>query len=456
MEYFRILNLKKEPFSNSPDPEFFYPARRHMECLQLLEMAIRLKRGLNVVLGEVGTGKTTLCRKLFQQISAAEGPDSIELHLILAPSFPSPQEFLSIIARDFGLAVPDDKKSEWQLKELIKNYIFSKGVDEGKIVALLIDEGQLLSDACLEILREFLNYETNKTKLLQIVIFAQKEFRKKLKEKANFANRINLYQVLRPLNFLETRQMVLYRISQTSENSTAQRLFTYPGLLALYWETGGFPRALNMLCHQVVLALIIQNRTKAGWMLVHASAGKLTPEQPRLMTRRLALLTMLLVVSLLFMISNHYSPVMNAPSQKKETLKAVSNLANGVRTTVQADISEAPKAKNTPPVSGQLTLINGNRVKEKVWVQIARANTLQEAQSLLKSYAGSTPRVRLLPFWNQREGMVFALILKEHFSDGKIAKRAIKQLSSTMLRDAKVLDTWDKDTVFYNTPREKS
>lgn len=456
MDYFRILNLKKEPFSNSPDPDFFYPAHRHMECLQLLEMAIRLKRGLNVVLGEVGTGKTTLCRKLLQQISTAAGKDSIELHLILDPSFTSPQEFLSIIAAHFGLAVPDDKKSEWQLKELIKNYLFAKGVDEGKIVVLLIDEGQMLSDACLEILREFLNYETNETKLLQIVIFAQKEFRERLKEKAYFANRINLYQVLTPLNFRETRRMILYRISQTSESSTEQRLFTYPGLLALYRETGGFPRALNMLCHQVMLALIIQNRTKAGWALVHACAGRLTLERPGLITRRLALLLMLLVVSFLFMISTYNSHGINERAQKMEAPRTVSNVADVVRSTAQADISEAPKAKKTPPAAGQLSLINGTRIKEKVWVQIARTNTLQEAQSLLKSYAGSTPRVRLLPFWNQREGMVFVLILREHFSDRKIAKRAIKQLSSAMLREAEVLDTWDNDTVFYNTPGEKS
>lgn len=456
MDYFRILNLKKEPFSNSPDPEFFYPSRRHMECLQMLEMAIRLRRGLNVVLGEVGTGKTTLCRKLLQQLSTAPGQDSIELHLILDPSFSSPQEFLSIIAGDFGLAVADEKKTEWQLKELIKNYLFAKGVDEGKIVVLLIDEGQMLPDACLEILREFLNYETNETKLLQIVIFAQKEFRERLKEKANFANRINLYQALTPLSFRETRHMVLYRLSQTSENSSPQHLFTYPGLLALYRETGGFPRAINMLCHQVVLALIIKNRKKAGWSLVHTCAGRLTLAHPMLITRRPALLTMLLVVSFLFLISTYYSPVMIKPLQEKETLKADAPLANIVSTKVQSDVPKAPEAKNTPPVAGQLSPTNGNRIKQKVWVQIARANTLQEAQSLLKSYTGSTPGVQLLRFWNQREGMVFALILKEHFSDRKIAKRAIKQLSSAMFREAKVLDTWDNDTLFYNTPGEKS
>jgi len=82
-----------------------------------------------------------------------------------------------------------EEESEWQLKEYIKKYLFRKGVDEKKTVVLIIDEGQKLPEFCMEILREFLNYETNEFKLLQIVIFAQNEFRQILKAHANFADR---------------------------------------------------------------------------------------------------------------------------------------------------------------------------------------------------------------------------------------------------------------------------
>lgn len=456
MDYFRILNLGKEPFSNSPDPDFFYPSHKHAECLQLLEMAIRLKRGLNIVLGDVGTGKTTLCRKLLQQISTTPGKDIIELHLILDSSFSSSHEFLSIIAGYFGLLVPEDQNTEWQLKELIKNYLFAKGVDEKKIVVLLIDEGQMLPEACLEILREFLNYETNECKLLQIVIFAQNEFKEKLKKRVNFTNRINLCQTLTPLDFQETCRMVLYRISQTSEKGTNQNLFTYPGLFALYRKTKGFPRAINMLCHQVVLSLIIHNREKAGWTLVHACAGKLAPGNSRQISWRPAFLTLTLLVSLLFMFLTYKTSLLNITPTKKETLQAGVIEASPVKTTLKADISEALEKKNEPPVSGQLAPRKGDRIKKKIWIQIARTKTLPEAQALLKAYAGSTPKVLLLPFWNQREGAVFALLLKEHFSDKEVAEGAIKQLSSSMLRDARVIDRWDRDTVFYNTFGDKS
>ena len=80
MDYFSILHLEKEPFSNSPDPSFFFKSRQHQDCLQKIELALRLKRGLNVVMGDVGTGKTTLCRQLIRRFREDE---TVETHLIL-------------------------------------------------------------------------------------------------------------------------------------------------------------------------------------------------------------------------------------------------------------------------------------------------------------------------------------------------------------------------------------
>ena len=170
MDYFKILNLSKEPFSNSPEPDFFFPSTKHLACLQQLELAIRLRRGLNVVMGEVGTGKTTLCRQLILRFEKSEDDrNEMETHLLLDPSFSNSSEFLSTVASTFGLLREGDEvKTEWQIKESIKSYLFQKGVDEGKTVVLIIDEGQKLPEFCREILREFLNYETNEFKLLQM------------------------------------------------------------------------------------------------------------------------------------------------------------------------------------------------------------------------------------------------------------------------------------------------
>jgi len=111
--------------------------------------------------------------------------------------------------------------TEWLLKERIKNYLLEQGASKENVVVLIIDEGQKIPGFCLEILREFLNYETSEHKLLQIVIFAQNEFRKTLEERSNFTDRINFLYDLGPLNFGDTRSMIRYRMrkaSKTGEN----------------------------------------------------------------------------------------------------------------------------------------------------------------------------------------------------------------------------------------------
>lgn len=287
MDYFKILNLNREPFSNSPEPELFFLSTEHLACLQQLELAIRLRRGLNVVLGDVGMGKTTLCRQLILRFTESEAdPQEVQTHLLLDPSFSTTREFLSTIATTFGLTGVETAESDWHLKESIKSYLFQKGVDEKKTIVLIIDEGQKLPGFCREVLREFLNYETNENKLLQIVIFAQNEFRRILKRHANFADRVNQYYFLKPLNFRETKALIRFRLSRAGRPAELPALFTLPGLWAVYFATNGYPRRIITLCHQVLLTLIIQNKTRAGWIVVRSTTARLVP--PRLRKRRWA------------------------------------------------------------------------------------------------------------------------------------------------------------------------
>jgi len=267
MDYFSILNLNKEPFSNSPDPDYFFDSQQHVSCLQKLELSLRLKRGLNVVIGEVGTGKTTLCRQLLRRFS--EDVD-VETHLMLDPFFGTPHEFLLTVAEMLSGQKLSEETEDYKLKEQIKQALFAKGVDDNKTVVLIIDEGQKIPIFCLEILREFLNFETNDYKLLQIAIFAQKEFDQTLKAHANFADRINLYHLLKPMNFRDTRSMIQYRLNQSSGAANRLALFTYPALWAIYRATKGYPRKIVNLCHRSILTMIIQNKSKANWFLVQS------------------------------------------------------------------------------------------------------------------------------------------------------------------------------------------
>ena len=278
MDYFSILNLKKEPFSNSPDPEFFFHSRQHLDCLQKLELSLLLRRGLNVIIGEVGTGKTTLCRQLIRRFAQKE---EVETHLILDPHFLNASEFLATVTKMLVAKKPVAGSHDWQIKEHIKQYLFRKGVDQKKTVVLIIDEGQKIPVFCLEILREFLNYETNEYKLLQIVIFAQTEFENTIRKYPNFADRINLYHQLKSLGFKDTRRMIKFRLEKSSNSRRKLNLFTYPALWAIFRITRGYPRKIINLCHQSILSMIIQNRSKSNYFLVRACARRVFPEESR-------------------------------------------------------------------------------------------------------------------------------------------------------------------------------
>jgi len=320
MDYFSILNLNKEPFSNSPDPEFFFHSRQHLDCLQKLELSLLLRRGLNVIIGDVGTGKTTMCRQIIRRFSQKE---EIQTYLILDPHFLNASEFLGTVTEMFTGHKPPVGSHDWQIKEKIKQHLFSQGVDENKTVVLIIDEGQKIPAFCLEILREFLNYETNEYKLLQIVIFAQREFEGTIRRYPNFADRINLYHLLKPLSFRDTRLMIKFRLEKSRNSRNKLNLFTYPALWAVYRITGGYPRKIINLCHQSILAMIIQNRSKVGFVLINTCARRVFPEESR---RKKIIRAMSMaagaaaVILLILLVSDRFIPF---PSQGIQDIKSV-------------------------------------------------------------------------------------------------------------------------------------
>lgn len=272
MDYYELLNLKKEPFSNSPDPNYMFQSRQHRLCLQRLELSVRLKRGLNVVVGEVGTGKTTLCRQLLVRF----GKDpAFESYLILEPQVCTPYEFLQAIATHFDAAGARAAGSDAELKEIIKNHLYRSGVEQGRTIVLIIDEGQKMPPFSLEVVRELLNYETNEHKLLQIVIFAQPEFDTILQGHTNVADRISMRHDLRPMGFRDTQLMIAYRLHQAGLTHRSASPFSSMAIVAIYLASGGYPRKIVNLCHQCVLALLIQNRRRAGWRLVRSCVSRM-------------------------------------------------------------------------------------------------------------------------------------------------------------------------------------
>jgi len=258
MSYFKVLGFEKEPFSTSPDPEFFYHSREHETVLSNLLIELRLRRGMSVVLGNVGTGKTTLSRKLVQELKARE--DFI-FHIILNPSFDNEQTFLASLFRNFGIDLPSDPGalSLLDLRESFERFLFEKGVKEEKTVVLVVDEAQKLNENSLELLRVFLNYETNQFKLLQLILLGQLELYSTIMNMPNFFDRISFKFTLNPLDFDETREMIEFRIRQAGYRA-GMHLFSDEAIKEIHRHTSGYPRQITMLCHRALKSLVLKNK----------------------------------------------------------------------------------------------------------------------------------------------------------------------------------------------------
>lgn len=266
MSYYKILAFEKEPFSTSPDPEFFYLSKEHETALTNILIEIRLKRGLSVILGDVGTGKTSLSRKLIQELKKR---DDIILHMILDPSFQREDMFLVSLARAFGISDinPQNPLMLLDLKESLERFLFQKGVTENKTVTLIVDEAQKLDETSLEVLRVLLNYETNRFKLLQLVLLGQLELYTKIMNIPNFFDRISFKYTLNPLDYNETREMIEFRVRQAGYRAN-MRLFMNDAVREIYNYTRGYPRRVTMLCHKALKGLVLKKRFVVDGRLV--------------------------------------------------------------------------------------------------------------------------------------------------------------------------------------------
>lgn len=261
MSYYKLLGLDKEPFSTSPDPEFFYQAKEHTATLYRLRIAIELKRGLSLILGDVGTGKTTLSRKLFQLLRQES---NIIIVMILNPIYESAEQFLADLIERFHIVpnFPDNKEpSVLDYMKEIEKFFFKKSVEEKQKIILLIDESQKLIDPCLEVLRSLLNYETDEYKILQLILMAQLELLPRINKIKNLWDRIAVKYMVNPLEEYEIRELIKFRLKQAGYMSSYP-LFNDAAIKAIYNFTQGYLRRVNMLCHDSLEHLVMHKKEK--------------------------------------------------------------------------------------------------------------------------------------------------------------------------------------------------
>ena len=257
MSYYETLNLKQEPFSTSPDPDFFYLSREHENALTNVLIELRLKRGLSVILGDVGTGKTTLSRKLIQELKSR---DDFIFSIVLDPSFENEELFLTSLVRNFEITqIPTHSPNLLDLREALERFLYQKGVNENKTVTLIVDEAQKLNESSLEVLRGLLNYETNEFKLLQLILLGQLELYSRIMSMANFFDRISFKFTLNPLGFDEAKEMIDFRIRQAGYKAN-MHIFLDDALKEIHQASRGYPRQITLLCHKALKSLVLKNK----------------------------------------------------------------------------------------------------------------------------------------------------------------------------------------------------
>ncbi|MBI4597923.1 MAG: AAA family ATPase [Candidatus Omnitrophica bacterium] len=264
MSYYRVIGLEKEPFSTSPDPAFFYQSDKHRAALANLLIEFRLKRGLSIVLGDVGTGKTTLGRKLIQMLRDREG---FIFHMVLDPTYPSEDLFFSALIRTLGVSMTAAAPTLVDYREVLERFLLHKSVGERQTVVLIIDEAHKLNALSLEALRILLNYETNEVKLLQLVLMGQMELLPLVTGMRNLMDRISFRCELSPLSLEQTREMIHFRLQEAGYRSPLT-LFTDEAVEAIFEYSDGYPRRIAMMAHKALRTLVMQKRRVVDGELV--------------------------------------------------------------------------------------------------------------------------------------------------------------------------------------------
>ena len=260
MSYYRTLGLSAEPFSTSPDPAFFHGSTEHRAALCRLQISIALKRGLSVMAGDIGAGKTTIGRRLAQVLCEDE---NVTFRMILNPYFRTEKQFLSRMAALFHVPVRDERHATaLDYMEAIERYLFTVGVEENRTVVLLIDEAQILPDFVFEVLRILLNYETNEFKILQLVLAGQLELLPRIAAMPNFWDRIATKVMLKPLAPGDVRDLIQARL-RAAGYAGSQPLFTPEAVERIHTHTEGLPRRVNILCHNVLEYLVMYDKKYA-------------------------------------------------------------------------------------------------------------------------------------------------------------------------------------------------
>ena len=279
--YEEYYGFTEKPFSLTPDPKYLYKSESHANAFDLLQYAIRRREGFVVVTGDIGTGKTTLCRAILEQLDR-----KTFTALVLNP-FLSEEDLLRLILQDFGVVSRDEMKrgrlagvSKQELIDTLNDFLMSLLPLRAGAV-LILDEAQNLPRQVLEQIRILSNLETDKEKLLQIVLVGQLNLKDLLRspDLRQLDQRISIRYELKPLTREETSAYIAHRLTIAGGGAVVN--FSPKALDLVHRLTSGIPRLINLLCDRALLGGYSARTNKITPEMVTVAANTLELMAPR-------------------------------------------------------------------------------------------------------------------------------------------------------------------------------
>jgi general secretion pathway protein A len=283
--YLKYFGLTEAPFSIAPDPRYLYMSKRHQEALAHLLYGVKGGGGFVLLTGEVGAGKTTVCRCLLEQI-----PESCDVAYIFNPKL-TVEELLSTLCLEFGIDIPPGNTSIKVFIDCLNAYLLDAHA-RGRHSVLIIDEAQNLSVDVLEQMRLLTNLETNQRKLLQIILLGQPELAQMLErpDLRQLAQRIVARYHLGPLNKTEVGAYLRHRLDVSGVAAGTRQLFPNSLIGQIYRLSGGVPRLLNVLCDRALLGSFVQGKERVDRATLLQAAKEVFPPSLAGSRRRVKLL----------------------------------------------------------------------------------------------------------------------------------------------------------------------
>ena len=263
--YLDFFGLQEKPFSIAPNPDYLFLTEQHKEALAHLRYGIGDEGGFVLLTGEIGTGKTTICRSMLAQL-----PADVDLAFIVNPKL-SAQEILEAICDDFGIDYVEGDSVRNLVNAL--NSFLLESFAKGRNAILVIDEAQNLEEDVLEQLRLLTNLETSDKKLLQLILIGQPELKEQLAQYSmrQLAQRITASFHLKPLSYDETVAYIAHRLHLAGFRG---ELFSKAALKHIYKRSSGTPRLINIICDRAMLGAYTVGALKIEFPIVQAASDE--------------------------------------------------------------------------------------------------------------------------------------------------------------------------------------